>query len=510
MLQAIGQVTDARTVLESTQEKHPQDVRFAVTLALIGDRADDAAYVEGQLNDIEDQFGLQPIIWDKRLALLLRQRGPETAAKLEAIAARLPDLSDNDRFSRHLKLGSAWEVTRLLQLVQSGKLEYLQQARALIHEIELRRPGWHMLLLHEASLAEIEQRPDKAIEKYFSAVDLGKAGPAAVERLVMLLYQSERIEEAAGVLQTAENRTPSSMFDASALLGWSTILALRDEDSQRVLQLAERRVAAYPGDYRSHTWLGQVLAGEKRFDEAELEFQTAIDLDGDAELPWVNLTALLVQQEKRDAARAVFDQLRRGKSPSPAAVAKCADALGDPDAAAHYEAALVAAPGDMQLRQQVIMFYMRTGHQGRYTESVGLYEKALGLNGANVQALNNLAWLYAVGGGDPALARQLVQRVIDLTGRNPVLLETMTTVLVANKEYDQALKVLQEAIEDERTPTRLFYLAQLHSKSGDIPLARTALAEARAAGLTVETLHPIEQQQYRELSETLSPDPAAK
>ena len=149
-------------------------------------------------------------------------------------------------------------------------------------------------------------------------------------------------------------------------------------------------------------------------------------------------------------------------------------------------------------------------HQGRYTESVGLYEKALGLNGANVQALNNLAWLYAVGGGDPALARQLVQRAIDLTGRNPVLLETMTTVLVANKEYDQALKVLQEAIEDERTPTRLFYLAQLHSKSGDIPLARTALAEARAAGLTVETLHPIEQQQYRELSETLSPDPAAK
>ena len=137
MLQAIGQVTDARTVLESAQEKHPQDVRFAVTLALIGDRADDAAYVEGQLNDIEDQFGLQPIIWDTRLALLLRQREPGTAAKLEAIAARLPDLSDNDRFSRHLKLGSAWEVIGRFPDAQSqyemavalypGRVDALQQ-----------------------------------------------------------------------------------------------------------------------------------------------------------------------------------------------------------------------------------------------------------------------------------------------------------------------------------------------------------------------------------------------
>lgn len=139
-----------------------------------------------------------------------------------------------------------------------------------------------------------------------------------------------------------------------------------------------------------------------------------------------------------------------------------------------------------------------------------MYQKALGINGNNVLALNNLAWLYAVGGGDARLAKKMMQRAIDLAGRNPMLLETMTAVLIGNQDYDQALTVLEEAIEDERTPSRLFYLAQLHFKSGKIPLARTALAEALAAGLTVEKLHPIEQQQYRELSETLSPKAAAK
>ena len=58
------------------------------------------------------------------------------------------------------------------------------------------RPGWARVPLLAAMIADRQGNADRAIENYQAAIELGEVNPAAVERLMQLLYERQRYLDA--------------------------------------------------------------------------------------------------------------------------------------------------------------------------------------------------------------------------------------------------------------------------------------------------------------------------
>src|SRR5262249_46213864 len=86
--------------------------------------------------------------------------------------------------------------------LRSGTPDGLADARLKLAEAGKRRPGWGLVPLLEAELAERQGRTEDAVECYRRAVDRGERPPGTVRRLVQLLQERHRYDEAREVLRT--------------------------------------------------------------------------------------------------------------------------------------------------------------------------------------------------------------------------------------------------------------------------------------------------------------------
>jgi tetratricopeptide (TPR) repeat protein len=137
--------------------------------------------------------------------------------------------------------------------------------------------------------------------------------------------------------------------------------------------------------------------------------------------------------------------------------------------------------------------------RGRYDEASELYKRVLKKEPNNVVALNNLAWLLALRAGNAEEALEHINMAVSGMGRRPDLLDTRGLVHLALKQTDKALADLKEATEEAPTPTRLFHLARAYHEARDRASAGRVLRQAKAKGLQVAQLHPMEQEACRQL-----------
>jgi tetratricopeptide (TPR) repeat protein len=131
--------------------------------------------------------------------------------------------------------------------------------------------------------------------------------------------------------------------------------------------------------------------------------------------------------------------------------------------------------------------------RGRYGEVEKLYRQVLTLDGRNVVAMNNLAWLLAQQKPKQcAEALELINRAIELLGPQPDLLDTRASVYLALGKNDLAIVDLELANADRPLPMRYFHLAQAHRAANNNKTAADLLKKATGAGLKAEHLHPAE------------------
>lgn len=140
----------------------------------------------------------------------------------------------------------------------------------------------------------------------------------------------------------------------------------------------------------------------------------------------------------------------------------------------------------------------------RYDEAATAYRHALDLQPDNAVTLNNLAWLEALVMNKPEQALARINRAIDKSGPGPDLLDTRGSVYLALARYDQAVSDFREAAADGTSPNRLLNLARALYAAGDVQGARTELARAQQAHLTIDQLPPIERPAGRKLIEALT------
>jgi Tfp pilus assembly protein PilF len=167
----------------------------------------------------------------------------------------------------------------------------------------------------------------------------------------------------------------------------------------------------------------------------------------------------------------------------------------------HLLAAVKKKPQSVVLKMHLADLYDK---RGQYDNAAEQYREILKVEKNNVVALNNLAWLLATRDGDADEALTYITRAVNGMGRRADLLDTRGLVHLRRKDAGKAVEDLKEATSESPTPARLFHLALAYHKDGNRTKAREALKQAKDKGLKVAALHPVEQQECRELLTTYS------
>jgi hypothetical protein len=79
---------------------------------------------------------------------------------------------------------------------KNGDTSGSAEARKCLAEARARRPTWARLPLLEANLDELEGQPQRAMENYLRAIELGDQQPSVRKRAMQLLSEHEQQAEA--------------------------------------------------------------------------------------------------------------------------------------------------------------------------------------------------------------------------------------------------------------------------------------------------------------------------
>jgi Tfp pilus assembly protein PilF len=116
---------------------------------------------------------------------------------------------------------------------------------------------------------------------------------------------------------------------------------------------------------------------------------------------------------------------------------------------------------------------------GNATGAIERYRAVLTVDSANLEALNDLAYLLA--GQNPGEALVPAQKAVELAPDNADVQDTLGFVFYRKGDYRQATNYVKAAVAKDPTPSRQFHLAMCYSKSGDQQLASKTLAAALKA-----------------------------
>lgn len=142
-------------------------------------------------------------------------------------------------------------------------------------------------------------------------------------------------------------------------------------------------------------------------------------------------------------------------------------------------------------------------HQGLYPEAEELYKQAITNGDREGISHNNLAWLMTLKDGKATTALDYVNQAIELKGPTADFLDTRGIVYLAAGDKQRAIKDLENAVALDRSPARLFHLAQAYLEIQDKEKAKRAFAEAKTKGLGPKTLHRLEESVYRKVVDEL-------
>jgi tetratricopeptide (TPR) repeat protein len=224
----------------------------------------------------------------------------------------------------------------------------LEAARNLLVEAEQERPGWPVIQRLLADLELLRGDIPAAITRLRKGVELGPENAVLVRRLVALLSNSGRYDEAREVLDLLGTDIPRGFERMSAEVD------INAGHADAAIALAERSIASgqalSPGDL---VWFGQVLSRAKKTDLAVKAFERAVR-ENPGSLPgWLSLVSCQIAAGDRPAAERSLERAVENLEP-PArqlCLARGQAQLGrTSDAEQTYREAITAHPEAIELQ----------------------------------------------------------------------------------------------------------------------------------------------------------------
>ncbi len=408
--------------------------------------------------------------------------------------------------------GSGWRcATVALRLAEArrGQRSGLVEARQLIQEIDRIRPNWSQTAFLTARLADTEGKTDAALTHYQQVLERGDYHPVALTRLVQLLGEKNRWNEAATILEQARSR---SMLDPEFLRPTAWV-AVKAGQFERASELARLAVPESNRAFRDWLWLGRLLDAAERPTEAGDAFERAIRLAPDAPEVWLARIHQLARRKRFAEADALLIRMKSALSGEryELTLAQAQEALGRfAEAEQTYRRLLDRQPHDAETLRRLTQLLIRVNKPIQAEQVLlQLFHPKVALSEEEIPDLRRI---YALLVTAPEQSKDRVDEALKILGLNG---ESDTDQRIAMlvrgrraKERDEALRSLERLDSwSERSPLEQLRLAQLYHAQGQWNCCREILLrlladDERNPGLLAALIEGLLRQNKRTEAQT--------
>ena len=397
----------------------------------------------------------------------------------------------------------------------------LQRAQALLEDVVVRRrigeDGDYLLLAsvyrqQAQHLSDEEQlaKLEAARRLYETLCIRTEPRPEHLVIFADFLMSQERWSEAENPLRRLEERAPGELPTLLLRTRWLTGQNRGSEVSRHVENFVRRREQQVQEDrQRVEIWLAAaaIFANNQLPADAEPWYRKAVEAE---RTTYPLLVQNLLAQGKNSEALALCLQEARGQETvesftvlANALLATQADEQTMRQAENLLLKGLANHPEDARLAFAVANV---RAVQHRNEEAKQLYRQVLRRNPQNVVALNNLATLTAEIPGQSQQALRYIEQAIELSGKQPALLDTKGMILVKEGRAEEAVTLLRQTVAGPQTDPRYhFHLAVALFQTGNKEEARGALETALRNDLRRQILTASDLMYLQRLEETLAP-----
>lgn len=251
------------------------------------------------------------------------------------------------------------------------------------------------------------------------------------------------------------------------------IKALEQQEYSQAADLFRKAVAQDPKNFATHFHLGLALSLLNQDAEAISEYKKVLELDASVYEAQLNVGILLLRQKQLAEAlgplRTAADKKPKEFRPN-YYLGEALLALGDPEAANAFKAALDADPKSASATVGLARAFAKSG---RLSEAAPLYHKAVELDPGFQDLLLELADLHEKA-KQPDEALTIYQKFPQLPG----VQERMGSLLLEKGSPEQAVPILEQAVKSAPTSANKFALATayIRIKQGEkaVPLLTSA------------------------------------
>jgi len=492
----VGDVEQARAQLQAALAARPDDLaalRAAASFALATGAVRDA---EANLRKIIDFKSKAPddADWARRLLAIVLASSGNYRQSFEAL--KLLNLVDEGASYLPTADEPVDEIRAKAKVLSLRNNRDARRAaiRGLQHVIEREppRPDDQYLL---AQLYEADGNWSKAREQLRSLLAGDGENPVYLAHNTLILLRQGLTDEAQSWLDKLEKLEPRSLRTLGLKARLLKARGRADEAAALLGALVREKADQVGYVAKLLEELGQVAAAEKlyrQFASESLEPQAILVLAG-----------FLGRQNRLAEALDLCEKAWTSCRPEAAAAATVAVLYSAPidnaqcqRAAQSLERALRKTP-----RSAGLLFHLANirSLEGRYSEAETLYRQSFAHDQNNSGPLTNLAWLRARrdGKGDEAL--KLVTQAMLLDGPAPELLDTRAVAYLAMGRNDLAIKDLEDAVAVHPSPLIYLHLAEAYLMASRRSEATAALQSAKTAGLSADSLSPLERETCRRL-----------
>ena len=266
-LASSGQVNQAIDYLIERLEDFPADNRL--NQFIVGVLPIDESFsgrVEKMLDASSDNFSAMSDLCEYLLRLpqyageISQQEKVKSLAKVELWNSVLQSAEMRLRKLEGEK-GTAWRYTKARRLLIKSLFDDRPDFSAvleLIRQIEEERPEWANLYVLRGALSEQMKEPSKAIKAYQTAVGLSADDIRVFERLIELLYQEGKFEDAETYIARLGQVSNKSNRIASVAL------RISERNQSNTLDVARLGTEARPLDPQAWIWYAKVIERTSR------------------------------------------------------------------------------------------------------------------------------------------------------------------------------------------------------------------------------------------------------
>ncbi|MBX9722414.1 MAG: tetratricopeptide repeat protein, partial [Candidatus Obscuribacterales bacterium] len=320
--------------------------------------------------------------------------------------------------------------------------------------------------------------PQEAVEKLMQAYRLSPES-AEIQTQLVTIYGARRDWPNAGDVANSWAQLEPENPKAQLVLGWCSLMNHESLDATVILKPVCQKA---PQDIEAHNIYGIALLEQRKFDDAQKQFEAALALDAQYLPARLNLIALYGFKGQNAYALELIEKLQLQEPENSCVLSLHAwleMKLGNFDEANNLNC--LAMSHDLQEPLALICGGIIFRKQGKLDESAALLQKAIKLFPDSPLPLYELS-ATCVAQGKNTQAIETAQLALQIAPSNLDAKAALALALIAAKNYEGAIPLLKECVLRNPKDLQLrMVLSRAQVSRGDKEIAQTTLEKARTA-----------------------------